>query len=121
MQFGVVLIEDSDPPEVAHYHLTFDSGKKLLLSKEEGEEMEDRLKLAKAEGKMVPQKHHGDALEALEKLTQWFYSIPLDMIEEIEKGREECPMEDAVVCIAAAREKSTETVRADLIKEGLKI
>lgn len=121
MQFGVVYIEDTDPLEVAHYHLTFDSGKKLLLSREEGEELEARLKLAKAEGKMVQRKHYCDALEALEALAQWFYSIPLHDVEELEKGYGECPMENAVVCIAASKEKSTESVRAELIKNGLKV
>ena len=121
MQFGVVIIENSDPPEVAHYHLTFDSGKKLLLSKEEGKEIEARLKLAKAEGKMVQQKHHGDVVDILEKLLEWLYSIHLSDIEELEKTYGECQMEDAVVCIAAAREKDTETVRKELIEKGLRV
>ena len=50
MKFSTTLSEDTG--EVLFGHLIFDSGKKIILDKGEVKEVENRLILAKAEGKL---------------------------------------------------------------------
>ena len=121
MKFGVKFIQGTE--DVAHYYLHFDSGKKLVLSKEEGEEIEDRLKLAKAEGKFAATQHRSDVAQATKQLLDWLHKKAAQKgLEQLEETLGEiCPIEDAIVSVAALEEKDATTVRAESISRGLKV
>lgn len=65
-------------------------------------------------------KEEMDIIEAGEKLLVWYFKKEgMEILEALEEEIGECPLEDMVICIAKAREKTTTQVRADAIREGL--
>jgi len=70
MKFGTHI--DENTGKVNHGHLSFNDGKKFMISAEECKEFEDKLKLAKAEGKFLDQQAKDQSIKALEQAFDWW-------------------------------------------------
>ena len=82
MQLGVRYKEGTE--EVEDGYLTFDSGKKIILTAAEVKEFEDKIRMYKAEAKLKLEKQLQEQLEPLTLLLDWFNEAPVPEMEAVE-------------------------------------
>lgn len=86
MQLGVVTKEGSENFEIESGHLTFDSGKKVILTAEEVEEVKTKIRVYKAHAIIELEHQTAKALEPLTLLLDWYNEAPIDELEAVEKS-----------------------------------
>ncbi len=78
--FGAI----TDKGRIIDGHITFDSGKKIILTAAEIEEVKAKVRIWKAEARLRLELELMESLESLTLLLDWFNQAPIKELEAVE-------------------------------------